>query len=164
MLSFNSWPFLSSSSTAIKQSCNIIVKKGTAGTFVSGAIVGLQNSSFEAEKMQMRVVMMMRGLLLSINHTLNVAKFFHVAGDGDWSFVIESILFLCFLHQLLEQRMVDVYDRDDKPLQFLFSFMPHHDRQAAFWGKRRGMREEMASLNRVREDSVKELLTLFMIS
>nr|AFK34550.1 unknown [Lotus japonicus] len=74
--------------------------------------------------------MMMMKALVPINQALNVSEFLNMARDGDGSFLIESILFLCLLQKLHEQRMVQVHHRNHKPL-FLFA-LSHLDRHTPF--------------------------------
>lgn len=79
--------------------------------------------------MMVMVIMMMRFLL--VNHALNCAKLFHVAGNSNGAFLIKAIFFFCFFQQLKEERMVDVDHRDHKPLLLLS--LTHQDCQTPFW-------------------------------
>nr|WLD25263.1 PlSAUR4 protein [Paeonia lactiflora] len=76
------------------------------------------------------VVVVVEGHLL-INRLLNIAKLFNLAGNDNRSFLIKSVLFLSFLQQLHEHRVVYVHNRYDKPM-LLFT-LTHHDCQTPFW-------------------------------
>lgn len=65
------------------------------------------------------------------NHALNMAKFFNMTRNINWTFVIKSIFFRCFIQQLQEQGMVDITDRDNKPM-LLFS-LTYHNCKTPFW-------------------------------
>lgn len=77
----------------------------------------------------MMVVMVER--LFPINHALNVPELLHMARDGDGPLLIKPILFLGFLQQLHEQRVVEVYHRHHKSLLFLT--LPDVNCQTPFW-------------------------------
>ena len=78
------------------------------------------------------VVMLVVGMvLLFIDHALNIAELLDVARDGDGAFLIKSILFLSFLQQLHEERVVDIDHWDHKPL-LLFP-LTYQDCQTPFW-------------------------------
>lgn len=66
--------------------------------------------------------------LLFINNALDGAKLLHLARDGDGALVIESVLLLRFLQEVHEERVVDVDDRDHKPLTLLLT-LTDQDRQ-----------------------------------
>lgn len=72
----------------------------------------------------------MVGLLIFVNHALDMAELLEVARNVNGSLVIEPILFLGFLQQLHKERVVDVYDRDYNPLLLLLP-LPHHNSQTA---------------------------------
>lgn len=72
---------------------------------------------------------MVVGLLIFVNHALNMAELLDLARNVNGSLVIEPILFLGFLQQLHKERVVDVYDRDYNPLLLLP--LPHHNSQTA---------------------------------
>lgn len=82
--------------------------------------------------MMMVVVMVMMVVedcwRLFINHALNGAELLHLARDGDGAVVIESVLLLRFLQEVHEERVVDVDDRDHKPLTLLLT-LTDQDRQ-----------------------------------
>lgn len=79
----------------------------------------------------MVMVVVMEGLF-PINQALDVPKLLDMARDGNGSFLIKTVLFLSFLQQLHEQRVIEVYHRHHKPLRFL-SLLSHLYRQAPFW-------------------------------
>ena len=76
----------------------------------------------------MVVVVVKMWWILLINDALDGAELLHLARDGDGAFVIKTVLFLRFLQELHEERMVDVDDRDDKPLTLLLP-LTDQDRQ-----------------------------------
>lgn len=69
--------------------------------------------------------------LLLVNHALDGAKILDMARYGDGSLLVKAKLFLSFLQQLHEERVVDVNHRDHKPL-LLFT-LTHHDCQTPLW-------------------------------
>lgn len=78
--------------------------------------------------MVMMVVVVEMWWILLINDALDGAELLHVARDCDGALVIKSVLFLRLLQELHEERMVDVDDRDDKPLTLLLP-LTDQDRQ-----------------------------------
>lgn len=75
------------------------------------------------------VAVVVVGLLIFVNHALNMAELLDLARNVNGSLVIETILFLGFLQQLHKEWVVDVYDRDYNPLLLLP--LPHHNSQTA---------------------------------
>ena len=67
----------------------------------------------------MVVVVMVMLMLFFVDHASNIAKVLDVARDGDGSLLIESVLFLSFLQELHEERVVDIDHWDHKPLLLL---------------------------------------------
>jgi len=85
-----------------------------------------QNSEAEATNM----VVVVKGLV-PINQAPNVSEFLNMARDGYGSLLVETVLFLCLLEKLHEERVVDVDDRHHEPL-LLFP-LTNFDRHAPFW-------------------------------
>lgn len=78
--------------------------------------------------MMVVVVVMMR--IFAINQALDGAKLLHVARDGEGTFLIEPIFFFSLLQQVHEERVIEIDDRDHKPLLLLS--LTHQHSQAAF--------------------------------
>ncbi|KAJ6710270.1 hypothetical protein OIU74_011204 [Salix koriyanagi] len=72
--------------------------------------------------------MVMLDGLFPVNHALNVPKLVHMTRDSDGAFLIKTIFFFCFLQQLYEQWVIEVYDRHYKSLLLLS--LAHLDCQA----------------------------------
>ena len=77
------------------------------------------------------MVVMMVLRFFPVNHALDGAELFHVAGNGDRAFLIEPVFLFSFFEQLHEQWVVEVYHRDHKPLLLLS--LANQDGQAPFW-------------------------------
>lgn len=77
------------------------------------------------------MIMMVKRILL-INDSLNGSELVHVARNGYGAFLIKSILFLSFLEELHEERVVDVDNRNNEPLSLLLGFSNHHS-QTPLW-------------------------------
>ncbi|TKY64128.1 hypothetical protein E2542_SST14018 [Spatholobus suberectus] len=69
--------------------------------------------------------------LVPINQATNVSEFLNMARDGYGSLLVETVLFLCLLEKLHEERVVDVHDRHHEPLLLLP--LTHLDCHAPFW-------------------------------
>lgn len=89
-------------------------------------------SSFKTPSMMVVVMVMMMvvGVFL-VDDALDGAELLHVAGDGDGAFLIKAILVFSLLEKLHEERVVDVYHRDHKPLLLLS--LTHQYCKTAFW-------------------------------
>lgn len=83
------------------------------------------------EAPNMVVLLVVVDWLLLVNNALDGAKLLDVARYGDGSLLVKAKLFLSFLQQLHEERVVDVNHRDHKPL-LLFT-LTHHDCQTPLW-------------------------------
>ncbi|KAL5538336.1 hypothetical protein UlMin_024264 [Ulmus minor] len=84
--------------------------------------------------MMMVIVMVMMVVLMGIlliNDFLNGPKLLHEARNSDGALLIKSILFLSFFEKLHEERMVDVDNRNHKPL--LFFALSNQDCQTPLW-------------------------------
>lgn len=85
-----------------------------------------------AERMTVRVMQPRRrrsnsGLL--VDQPSDLPEMLNVAGYGDGSFLLKSILLLSFFEQRGEERVVQVHHRHDEPLLFLL-LRPHPHRYA----------------------------------
>ncbi|PON81205.1 hypothetical protein TorRG33x02_229450 [Trema orientale] len=80
----------------------------------------------------MIIIMMLVKRSLLINDSLNGSELIHVARNGDRALLIESVLFLGFLEELHEERVVDVDNRNNEPLSLFLSLSNHHG-QTPLW-------------------------------
>jgi len=62
------------------------------------------------------VMIMVKERLFAVDDASNVPELLHVTRDGYGSFLIEAVLFLCFLEKLHEERVVEVHHRHHEPL------------------------------------------------
>ncbi|KAK8516103.1 hypothetical protein V6N12_013512 [Hibiscus sabdariffa] len=127
------------------------------------------------------VVVVMVVAVVLVDQALNMAKLVHMARDGEGAVMVEAVLFLGLLQELLEEWVGHVHHRDHKPL--LFFSLTNHDGQPSLWNisqllvsrvtkveiqgrkeKGQGSDAEMASLKRVKQESVKDLGTLLIIN